>query len=343
MDSSQYDVGMALQQVSVIVLEPVGVFEFSLAVEVFGVDRSDDGIRPFDFRVCAVEPGRPLASKNLDAFTITPQRGLDAVVGSDLVIVAATAPRADDDYPPEVLETLRSAYEAGARVLSLCSASFVLGAAGLLDGRRCTTHWMYADQMQERFPAAIVDPRVLFVEDDRVVTSAGTAAGIDACLHIVRTELGAAVATRIARRMVVPPQRDGGQLQYVEMPIPCCSADSLAPVLEWAVANIGEPHTVSTLASRAVMSERTFARRFAAETGTTPHKWLNQQRILAARTLLESSDLPVDQIAARVGFNSPVVLRERFREVIGIAPAAYRRRFGSAEAGAEHDALAAIG
>lgn len=334
---------MALHQVSVIALEPVGIFEFSLAVEVFGVDRSEDGIQPFDFRVCAVEPGRALASNNRDAFTITPQLGLDAVRGSDLVIVAATALRADQDYPAEVLEALRAASRDGATLLSLCSGAFVLGAAGLLDGRRCTTHWMHADELQERYPTAVVDPRVLFVEDGGVVTSAGTAAGIDACLHLVRKELGATVATRIARRMVVPPQRDGGQLQYVESPIPCCSADSLSPVLEWAVENIGEPHTVSTLASQAMMSERTFARRFAAETGTTPHKWLNQQRILAARTLLESSDLSVDQIATRVGFNSPVVLRERFREVIGISPSAYRRRFGNGSTGSGDTELAAIG
>ncbi len=324
---------MALHQVSVLVLEPVAMFEFGVAVEVFGIDRREDGIAPFDFRVCGVNPGQPLASKNFDPFTITPKLGLDAITGSDLVIVAATLPRADEAYPPEALAALRSAHAAGATVLSLCSGSFVLGAAGLLDGRRCTTHWMYADQMQRRFPAAVVDPKVLFVEDAGIVTSAGTAAGIDACLHLVRKELGAAVATRIARRMVVPPQRDGGQLQYVEAPIPTCSADGLSPILEWAVANIDEPHTVATLATRALMSERTFARRFLAETGTTPHKWLNQQRILAARTLLERTELSVDQIAGRVGFNSPVVLREHFREVIGISPVAYRRRFGCGDDG----------
>lgn len=333
---------MSLHQVSVILLEPVAMFEFSLAVEVFGVDRTDDGIEPFDFRVCAVEPGKPMASKNFDPFTITPQLGLDAVAGSDLVVVAATLPRADDEYPAAVLETLRAAHGAGATVLSLCSASFVLGAAGLLDGRRCTTHWLYADQMRQRYPQADVDAKVLFVEDTGIVTSAGTAAGIDACLHLVRKELGAAVATRIARRMVVPPQRDGGQLQYVEAPIPACSADSLSPVLEWAVANLDQAQTVSALATRAVMSERTFARRFASETGTTPHKWLNQQRILAARNLLERTDLSVDQISSRVGFNSPVVLREHFREVIGISPLAYRRRFGNGPDGGDAE-LAAIG
>lgn len=322
---------MALHRVSVILLEPVALFEFGVAAEVFGIDRTDDGLTPFDFRVCGVEPGVALGGKHTDPISITPQHGLDGVAGSDLVIVSATLVRADDDYPPAVLEAVRAAHREGATVLSLCSGSFVLGAAGLLDGRRCTTHWMYAGLMQRRYPAATVDPSVLFVEDDRIVSSAGTAAGIDACLHLVRKELGSAVATKIARRMVVPPQRDGGQQQFVETPIPACSADSLAPLLEWVVANLDQEHTAASLSARALMSGRTFARRFAAETGTTPHKWLNQQRILAARSLLEESDLGVEQIAARVGFNSAVVLREHFRRAIGLAPLAYRRRFGQIE------------
>lgn len=319
---------MALRSVSVILLEPIAVFEFGLAVEVFGVDRTDEGLEPFDFRVCAVEPGRPLATKNVDFFSITPQLGLDSVLGTDLVIVAPTLPKADVDYPSEVLTVLRQAYADGATILSLCSGSFVLGAAGLLDGRRCTTHWMYADAMQRRFPSAEVDPRVLFVEDGRIVTSAGTAAGIDASLHLVRKELGTAVATKIARRMVVSPQRDGGQQQYVDLPIPGCRADSLGPLLTWVVEHLDADHSTASLAHRATMSERTFARRFLAETGTTPHKWLIQQRILAARSLLEESDLPVEQIATRVGFNSAVVLREHFRRTIGVPPSDYRKRFG---------------
>jgi transcriptional regulator GlxA family with amidase domain len=322
---------MGLRSVSVIVLEPIAVFEFGLAVEVFGVDRTDEGLEPFDFRVCGVTPGRPLATKNADPFTITPALGLDSVPGSDLVIVAPTLPQADEDYPVEVLDVLRQAYADGSTLLSLCSGSFILGAAGLLDGRRCTTHWMYADDMQRRFPTAQVDPRVLFVEDGRIVTSAGTAAGIDASLHLVRSQLGTAVATKIARRMVVPPQRDGGQQQYVDIPIPEARADSLGGLLTWVLEHLEEEHSASSLAARAMMSERTFARRFAAETGTTPHKWLIQQRILAARSLLEESDLPVEQIAARVGFNSAVVLREHFRRTVGVSPTDYRRRFGVAD------------
>lgn len=330
-ESCHYDGGMTLRTVSVIVLDPVAVFEFGVAVEVFGLDRSDDGIEPFDFRVCGLEPGVPLRTKSLDPFAITPHYGLDAVAGSDLVIVSATLIRPDEDYPAPVLDALRAAVTAGSTVLSLCSGSFVLGAAGLLNGRRCTTHWLYADAMRRRYPRAEVDPTVLFVEDGPIVTSAGTAAGIDASLHLVRRELGTAVATRIARRMVVPPQRDGGQRQFVDVPVPECSADSLAPLLAWVVENLDADHTVSSLSARMLMSERTFARRFAAETGTTPHRWLTQQRILAARTLLEESDLTVDQVASRVGFNSAVVLREHFRRVIGLAPTDYRRRFCAAE------------
>ncbi len=309
-------------------VEPVAVFEFGVAVEVFGIDRTDDGVPRLDFRVCALEPGRPLATDDTGYFTISPTCGLDAVAGSDLVIVSATPIREDEEYPAEILDVLREASESGSTLLSLCSGSFVLGAAGLLDGRRCTTHWMYAEEMQRRYPTARLEPNSLFVEDGTIITSAGTAAGIDASLHLVRRELGTAIATKIARRMVVPPQRDGGQQQFVDLPIPVCTTDSLTPVLTWVLAHLDQQHTASSLARKAMMSDRTFARRFVAETGTTPHKWLTQQRILAARSLLEESDLGIEQIAGRVGFNSAVVLREHFRRGVGLAPQAYRQRFG---------------
>ena len=316
---------MALRKVSVVLVEPVAVFEFGVAVEVFGLDRQDDGVPDFDFHVCSTTPGVPLETKNRSAFTIVASDGLDVVPDSDLVIVAPTTPR--PEYPAEVIEVLKTAYDNGATLLTLCSGSFILGEAGLLDGRPSTTHWMYADAMAERFPAAIVDPRVLYVDDGQIITSAGTAAGIDACLHFVRRELGTAIATKIARRMVVPPQRDGGQQQFVEVPIPESTADSLAPLLAWVVEHLDDQHSAASMARRAMMSERTFARRFTAETGSTPHRWLTQQRVLAARSLLEESDLPVEQIAGRVGFNSAVVLREHFRRQIGLAPVEYRRRF----------------
>lgn len=318
---------MALQQVSVIVLEPVSVFEFAVAVEVFGLDRTEEGVPLIDFRICALDPGKPLTTKTTSPFTITATHGLDAVAGSDLVVIAATPFRDSADYPTEAIRVIREAYAAGATLLSLCSGSFILGAAGLLDGRPCTTHWKYVEEMRSAFPTAQLDPRALYVDDGQVITSAGTAAGIDACLHLVRRELGTAIATKIARRMVVPPQRDGGQQQFVEVPIPECTADSLAPLLTWVTENLADQHSAPSLAKRATMSERTFARRFVAETGTTPHKWLTQQRILAARSLLEESDLGIEQIASRVGFNSAVVLREHFRREIGLAPGDYRRRF----------------
>jgi AraC family transcriptional activator FtrA len=326
---------MPLQRVSVVVIEPVAVFEFGVAVEVFGLDRREDGVPAIDFRTCSVEPGRPLRTKNVDGLALLPTHGLDGVAGSDLVVVSATPVRAPDEYPTEVLAVLREAHDAGATMLSLCSGAFVLGAAGLLDGRACTTHWMYVDDLARSFPAARVDPRALYVDDGDLITSAGTAAGIDACLHLVRRELGTAVATKIARRMVVPPQRDGGQQQFIEVPIPECSADSLAPLLSWVIQHLGDPHSAASMARRAMMSDRTFARRFAAETGTTPHKWLTQQRVLAARGLLEESDLGVEQIASRVGFNSGVVLREHFRREIGLAPIDYRRRFSTRSEGSD--------
>ena len=315
---------MALHSVSVILLEPVSVFEFGVAAEVFGLDRAGEGIE-FDFRVCGIEPGRPLAAKLTTPATITPAHGLDAVAGSDLVIVSPTLPL--PEYPEPVLAAVRAAHAADSILLSVCSGSFVLGAAGLLDGRRCTTHWLYADELQRRHPAAAVDPSVLFVDEGDIVTSAGTAAGIDACLHLIRRELGAATANTIARRMVVPPQRDGGQQQYVPSPVPECQSDGFADLLDWATERLDQPHTVATLAAQSHQSERTFARRFAAETGTTPHKWLTQQRVLAARELLETTDEPVERIANLVGFNSAVVLRDHFRRITGVAPQAYRQQF----------------
>jgi AraC family transcriptional activator FtrA len=318
---------MPLSTVSVILLEPVPLFEFGVAVEVFGLDRSADGVPALNLRVCAVNPGMPLRTENVATSTVTADYGLDGAKGSDVVVVSATPPRGRADYPLEVFTLLREAHAAGATLLSLSSGSFVLGAAGLLDGRSCTTHWAYVGEMRSAYPRALLDARALYVDDGDIITSAGTAAGIDACLHLVRRELGAAVATKIARRMVVQPQRDGGQQQFVEMPAPTREADSLAPLLNWVLSNLSEQHTASTLAKRATMSHRTFARRFTSEVGTTPHKWLTQQRILAARDLLEDTDLGIEQIAAHVGFHSGVVMREHFRREIGLAPVEYRRRF----------------
>ena len=314
---------MALTSVAVVIPHRPAMFELGVVQEVFGVDRTDDGVPPIDFRVCAERPGEPIDLEN--GMSMTAPYGLDAAEGADLLI----APAYDNDERPSeaVLDVFRRAHARGAWLLSVCTGAFLFGEAGLLDGRSCTTHWMHTDELKQRFPAATVDPDVLFVEDDRVVTSAGTAAGIDACLHHVRCELGAAVANKIARRMVVPPQRDGGQRQYIDLPVPTCNADSLAPLLTWMREHLAEEQPVKVLARRAAMSERTFARRFAAETGTTPGKWLLAQRLHHARTLLESSDVAIENVASRSGFGSAALLRHHFGTHVGVAPAEYRRTF----------------
>jgi transcriptional regulator GlxA family with amidase domain len=321
-----------LKRVSVILTEPVSLFEFAMAVEVFGIDRSEEGYEPFEFRICALHPDRPLMAKSTAPFTITATHGLEGVRGSNLVIVSATTPRGENGYPPEIIGAIRHAHEDGAILLSLCTGGFLLGAAGVLDGRRSTAHWMYCSDFQAEFPRTTVDPDVLYVDEGDVITSAGTSAGIDAALHLVRRELGQEIAVRIARRMVVPPHRDGGQAQYVDRPLSPDDSSSLGGLLPWIAENLVVQHTSRSLARRANMSERTFARKFQAETGTTPHKWITQQRILQARRLLEETDLGVEEIADRVGFSSGVVLRDHFRRHVGVAPGDYRRRFGVARA-----------
>lgn len=316
-----------LRSVAVVLVPEVSPFELSVACEVFGIDRSDTGGPCFDFLVCAEQPGIVRSKTGLVGVVV--DNDLSAADTADLVLVPAyTVPTAGSAaaVPAAVREALLRAHRRGAWVLSLCSGAFALGEAGLLDGRRCTTHWMHAAELARRFPAATVDPAVLYVEDDRVITSAGTAAGIDACLHLVRRELGAAAAAAIARRMVVPPHRDGGQAQYIDNPVPR-AADTLAPVLAWMQDNLAAELTVPELARRSLLSERTFARRFRAETGTTPAAWINRQRLLRAQELLEHSGLAVEEIARACGFGSAAVLRHHFARTLGTTPLAYRRAF----------------
>ena len=320
-----------LRNIAVVVVNGFLPFEFGTVCEVFGVDRSDDGLPRYDFAVVAGEPP-PL--RTLD-FTMHPSHGLERLAEADLIALPAVSDerfRLDDcaparRFPEDLLEALRQAVDRGARVLSVCSGAFILGEAGLLDGRRCTTHWRNAAELGRRYPNAKVDPDVLYVDDDPVITSAGTAAGIDACLYLVRKEQGSRVANGIARRMVVPPHRDGGQAQYVVQPIPPSCDGSLRDLLEWLRAHLDQPLTVRQLAARANMSERTFARRFVTDTGTTPQRWLTGQRILLAQQLLEETDETVDAIADRAGFGNATALRHHFRIWRGTTPNAYRHLF----------------
>ncbi len=322
-----------LRNVATVALNEFAPFELGVVCEVFGTDRSDEGMPGYDFAVVAGEPG-PLRSET--GFTMQTPYGLERLAEADLITIPAAGrrePRGSQpgDVPEPLLAALREAVARGARVLSVCTGAFVLGAAGLLDGRRCTTHWRHAPDLARRWPGAIVQPDVLYVDDDPVITSAGTAAGIDACLYLVRKEQGSRVANTIARRMVVPPHRDGGQAQFVDRPMPECAGGPLAELFGWLEHHLDEPVTVDELAARAHMSPRTFARRFVAETGTTPLRWLTGQRVLLAQHLLEESDEGVDRIAEQAGFGNATALRHHFRIWRGTTPQAYRQAFrGSA-------------
>ena len=231
------------------------------------------------------------------------------------------------EWPPELLDLLRHTVARGARVMSICNGAFALGEAGLLDGRECTTHWRHSARLAAQFPAARVNPNVLYVCDGPVLTSAGSSAGLDLCLHLIREEYGEAIANVVARRMVMPPFRDGGQAQYVDTPVRARDAETLAPLLDALAAELGVEHTVESMAQRASMSARTFARRFRAETGTTPHVWLTNQRVLSARQMLEREDAPIELVAQRSGFGTAAMLRHHFTRLVGTSPAAYRRTF----------------
>ncbi|MFE6971808.1 helix-turn-helix domain-containing protein [Isoptericola sp. NPDC057653] len=316
-----------IRKVAAVVVPGVAPFELGVAYEVFGIDRSDTGGPAFEFTLCTPRPG-PVMTKG--GFPVVVERGLDALDDADLVVVVAYGidEEGDEVLPGAYLDALRGAHDRGAWLFAICSGAFALAGAGLLDGRRCTTHWMYTERLAAEVPTADVDPDALYVEDGRVLTSAGTAAGIDAALHLVRSELGAEAARSIARRMVVPPQREGGQAQFVVDPLPR-EGESLAGLLSWMRAHLAEEHTVPRLARRAALSERTFARRFRQETGTTPAAWLARQRVARAQELLETTPAPVDEIARVCGFGSAPVLRHHFARQLGTSPVAYRRRFAA--------------
>ncbi|HEV2885750.1 MAG TPA: helix-turn-helix domain-containing protein [Jatrophihabitans sp.] len=314
---------MALQKIVALIFPGMSTFEFGVACEAFGIDRSDEGLPVYDFLV-ASETDEPVPTSN--GVTLSTRHRFDEALDADLVIVTAGA--AGKAWPG-VPATLVAAHANGAAVMSLCTGAFALGEAGLLDGRRCTTHWLHTAELAARFPAAEVDPNVLYVCDDRVYTSAGTAAGLDLCLHIIRTEHGAQVANAVARRMVMPAHRAGGQAQYIEAPLPPTGSDGLSELMDALLGELPAEHTVNSMAARVNMSPRTFARRFAEATGTTPHAWLLRQRVLYARRQLEASREPIELIARRSGFGTAALLRHHFQRHTGVAPTAYRRSFSA--------------
>lgn len=322
----------ACHKVVIVVLALPGTapFEFGVLCEVFGFDRSDTGGPKFDFSVVTADPGPVPTSLGFDLMI---ENDLTGAAGADLIAVPAygsqdgTSRRAwgvDERY----LEEIRAAEARGAWILSMCSGAFALAEAGVLDGRRSTTHWRYTDRLAAKFPATEVDPNVLFVDDRRVITGAGTAAGIDAALHLVRLELGASAANSLARRMVVPPQRDGGQSQYIATPSAATVSNSFAIITDWMMENLALELTVKDLAHRAHMSSRTFARRFRAEMGATPAAWLGRQRVIRAQSLLEETGISIEHIAADCGFGTAAVLRQHFLRTLSVTPTAYRRTFG---------------
>jgi len=311
-----------ISNVAVVAYDGVAAFELGVLCEAWGTDRSDQGLPVFDFAVCAPTIGTVATTSG---FGIAAEHDLSRLDDADLVAVPAV-PR-DKVVPPPVIEALRRAYDRGARVMSVCTGAFALGEAGLLDGRDCTTHWMYSDELAARFPKANVIPEVLYVDADPIITGAGSAAGLDACLHLWRKEYGAAVASTVARRMVVPPQRDGGQAQFIKTAVPDCDVETLGPLLTWMTEHLDHSLSIESLAQRTSMSTRTFARRFRAETGTTPHAWITSQRVLRAEELLEQTDRPVEWIAGDVGFGNAAALRHHFTQARAISPQQYRRTF----------------
>jgi AraC family transcriptional activator FtrA len=311
-----------MPSVALAVTADVPMFEVAIPCEVFGQARPDWIDSWYSFRVCS--PGAvPVGSW----FRTETPHDLDELASADTVIVPACH-SVDADPPADLVNAVQAAHEAGARVASICTGAFVLAAAGLLDGRRVATHWMHADRLARRYPAVTVEPDVLYLDDGDILSSAGTAAGIDLCLHIVRTDYGAKVANDLARRLVAAPHRQGGQAQYIPAPVPDEHA-GLGPLLAWALDHLDRPLSVADLARRVNMSGRNLTRHFVAATGTTPLQWLLAQRIHRAQELLESTDASIERIAERTGMGTATSLRRHFRRALGVPPDTYRRTFHS--------------
>jgi transcriptional regulator GlxA family with amidase domain len=303
-------------------LDGLVAFDLTAPAQAFQLAAQPSGEPLYAFSTCSPDGG---AVRTTSGFSVVPDAGLSALRRAETIVVPGYA-AIFDPPPAEVLAALRAAARRGARLLSVCTGAFGLAHAGVLDGRRATTHWAWAGELTRRFPAVEVDPDSLFVDEGRVLTSAGLSAGIDLSLHTIRRDFGAEVGERVARHMVAPPHRDGGQAQYFKPELPPPTG-SLEPTRRWAGERLGEPLDVAAMARHAGVSPRTFARRFRAETGTTPLQWLLAQRVLEARRLLEATDLPVEDVAWRVGFATAASLRDHFRRATATTPTAYRRSF----------------
>ncbi|TDC44135.1 helix-turn-helix domain-containing protein [Micromonospora sp. KC213] len=308
-------------------LTPWDVYELGIACAIFGGSHSDLADPWYDFRLCGIRPG---SAHNGPGLVVNTHHGMADLAHADTVIVPSVPDdcvTGDRPFPPELIEALRRAGTTGARIVSLCNGAFALAAAGLLDGRRATAHWAHTELLAERYPAVLVDDSVLYVDEGQILTSAGLSAGLDLCLHLVRRDLGAHVANQLARRMVVLAHRPGGQAQFIERPVMPSDDDSLTPVLHWAMEKLDRPLSVDALAVRARMSPRTFHRRLLAATGLTPMKWLLTQRVARAQALLETTDLPIDEVSRRAGLGTANNLRRHFSLHVGLSPTDYRRGF----------------
>src|SRR5215471_5455266 len=291
--------------VAALIYDGLGPFEFGLVVEAFALPRPELGIPWYRFRVCSIER-RPVRA--LGGVTIETRAGLGVLKSAHTIVIPGW--RDIHETPPAaLLAALRRAHDRGARIVSICSGVFVLAAAGLLDGKRATTHWRYTDILRARYPSIQVEPDVLYVAEGRIFTSAGSAAGLDLCLHLVRLDYGADIANQVARRLVIAPHRDGGQAQFISRPVPAQPGHGLARATEWALAHLDRSIRIDDLAKAAMLSPRTFARRFQAEVGTTPHRWLIHQRVHAAQRQLEGSRLSIEEVANAVGFDTAQTLR----------------------------------
>lgn len=311
---------------AVLALAPVVGYDLTIPPQIFSTATDDRGRALYDVRVCGLDRAPIPAGPG---YRITPEHGPEAVAAADTVIIPGTrveGPRVHGTLPPEIGRVL-DRIPAAARIMSICTGAFVLGAAGILDGRPATTHWAHADSFRSLYPKVLLDDDVLFVDDGDVLTSAGLSAGVDLCLHVIRSDHGSEVANRTARYCVVPPWREGGQAQFIERHVPESDAGSTAPTREWVLRHLDQPIDVAAMAAHAKMSARTYVRRFRAETGSTPGNWLIQQRLRHARHLLETTDLPVDQVAHLAGLGTGATLRQHLRATLGIAPLAYRKTF----------------